>query len=334
MKVLAGGGAMVGIAGEGYDVERPGETAKSIAGVRLYDGMTFIRSDISEDGKEHGHYALLKDLIPKTFPYDLALRIKKDGNMPQLRFNEDGEWHDFAPEGGTGLKAGPWFPYLFLSPGDRLSDHRVNRPRPVKGAGMNKSTAGPAHGVQRAVETMEDPPTPGIKLAAGGGGGGGGATASKKKSKRAPPSVKVPPRSVVAAKQGNNMSIAEEVKAKADRWTALVNCANEITTVACCPAGGGQGEGSQSASASLWLCSFVTACDAAFIQAERIGCIVTVGVGMKSELVSVAERHTLHVLDELHEDLTPHLDSTAELIGRNLDAGRSVVVHCECGISR
>ena len=27
--------------------------------------------------------------------------------MPQLRFNEDGQWHDFAPEGGTRLKAGP-----------------------------------------------------------------------------------------------------------------------------------------------------------------------------------------------------------------------------------
>jgi hypothetical protein len=61
--------------------------------------------------------------------------------MPQLRFNEDGQWHDFAPEGGTGLKAGPWFPYLVLFPGDRLSDHRVNRPRPVKGAGMKKSLA-------------------------------------------------------------------------------------------------------------------------------------------------------------------------------------------------
>ena len=61
--------------------------------------------------------------------------------MPQLRFNEDGEWHDFAPEGGTGLKAGPWFPYLMLRRGDRLSDHRVNRPRPVKGAGMKKSLA-------------------------------------------------------------------------------------------------------------------------------------------------------------------------------------------------
>ena len=61
--------------------------------------------------------------------------------MPQLRFNEDGQWHDFAPEGGTGLKAGPWFPYLMLNNGARLSDHRVNRPRPVKGAGMNKSLA-------------------------------------------------------------------------------------------------------------------------------------------------------------------------------------------------
>ena len=64
--------------------------------------------------------------------------------MPQLRFNEDGEWHDFPPEGGTGLKAGPWFPYLMLYPGDRLSDHRVNRPRPVKGAGMKKSLAASA----------------------------------------------------------------------------------------------------------------------------------------------------------------------------------------------
>ena len=61
--------------------------------------------------------------------------------MPQLRFNEDGQWHNFAPEVGTGLKAGPWFPYLYLYRDDRLSDHRVNRPRPVKGAGMNKSLA-------------------------------------------------------------------------------------------------------------------------------------------------------------------------------------------------
>ena len=64
--------------------------------------------------------------------------------MPQLRFNEDGEWHDFELEGGVGLKAGPWFPYLLLYRDSRLSDHRVNRPRPVKGAGMKKSLATPS----------------------------------------------------------------------------------------------------------------------------------------------------------------------------------------------
>ena len=56
--------------------------------------------------------------------------------MPQLRFNEDGEWHDFAPEGGTGLKAGPWFPCLYLKGDDRLTDLRVDRPRATKSAGM------------------------------------------------------------------------------------------------------------------------------------------------------------------------------------------------------
>jgi hypothetical protein len=112
--------------------------------VFLECGSTKIFSDISNDGEQHYHRALLEDYIPKTLPYDLALRINKDGNMPQLRFNEDGQWHDFAPEGGTGLKAGPWFPFLVLNGGDRLSDHRVNRPRPVKGAGMKKSLAASA----------------------------------------------------------------------------------------------------------------------------------------------------------------------------------------------
>jgi hypothetical protein len=155
MKVAAGGGALVGIAGEGYDVERDGETIKSLAFVLLECSSIFIDPDISEDGERHCHRDLLKDRIPKTLPYDLALRINKDGNMPQLRFNEDGQWHDFALEGGTGLKAGPWFPYLWLSSGDRLSDHRVNRPRPVKGAGMKKSlapSAAPASGSTGAAE--------------------------------------------------------------------------------------------------------------------------------------------------------------------------------------
>jgi hypothetical protein len=141
MKVGGGRSAQVGIAAEVFDVERNKETYESTARVILSSGSTFIHPDISKDGEDHYHHRLLEDHIPDTLPYDLALRINKDGNMPQLRFNEDGQWHDFAHEGGTGLKAGPWFPYLYLQGDDRLSDHRVNRPRPVKGAGMNKSLA-------------------------------------------------------------------------------------------------------------------------------------------------------------------------------------------------
>jgi hypothetical protein len=166
MKVLAGGSALVGIATEGYDAERHEETKKSTALVFLHNGTTVIHSDISEDGKQHRHIALLKDYLPKTLPYDLALRIKKDGNMPQLRFNEDGQWHDFAPEGGTGLKAGPWFPYLCLVPGDRLSDHCVNRPKGSKSAGKTGKTAPAAsNGAGAAVgEDDESAPPPQKKV--------------------------------------------------------------------------------------------------------------------------------------------------------------------------
>ena len=43
MKVVAGGGALVGIAGEGYDVERHGETVESTVMVDLRDGSTSIK---------------------------------------------------------------------------------------------------------------------------------------------------------------------------------------------------------------------------------------------------------------------------------------------------
>ena len=83
--------------------------------------------------------------------------------MPQLRFGEDGEWHDIAPEGGVGLKAGSWFPFLQLYEDDCLSDHRVNRPRPVKGAGMKKSLApstAPASDGAGAAEGGDSDPSP------------------------------------------------------------------------------------------------------------------------------------------------------------------------------
>ena len=127
MKVR-GGIAIVGIAAEGYDVERSWETKKGTAWVYLLDGTSFILSGISEDDCERGHPSLLKDHIPETLPYDVALRVTKDYNIPQIRFNKDGKWHDFAPEfSNAGLKAGPWFPYVLLGEGDRLGDICVDR---------------------------------------------------------------------------------------------------------------------------------------------------------------------------------------------------------------
>jgi hypothetical protein len=123
-------------------VKKHGETNKSIAGVNLSGGTTGINSDISRDGEQHLHLNHLKDYIPKTRPYDVALRITKDGNVPQIQFNDDAVWHDFAPDRAA-VKAGPWFPYLELcGANDRLSDHCVHRPKPTKSAG--KTSKAPA----------------------------------------------------------------------------------------------------------------------------------------------------------------------------------------------
>ena len=145
--VQVGGGAIVGFATESYDVEKHGKTAKSTAYVRLSDGATAIRSDISQDVKQRIHYNHLADHIPRTLPYDLALRITKDGNNPQIQFNDDDVWHDFAPDRAA-LKAGLWFPYLALiGTAIRLSDHCVHRPKPTKSAGKtSKAPAAPAAG--------------------------------------------------------------------------------------------------------------------------------------------------------------------------------------------
>jgi hypothetical protein len=127
--VRGGGKAVVGVVGEEYDVEGRDEAFQSTARVLLgYNGTTGIGCNLSEDGENHYHSGQFFEHLPERLPYDLALRINKDGNMPQVQFNDDGEWRDFAPEGGTGLKAGPWFPYFVLCSGDRLTDHRVEQP--------------------------------------------------------------------------------------------------------------------------------------------------------------------------------------------------------------
>ena len=134
MRVEVGGVAYVGFASEHYNAEKHGETYKSIAGVRLDSGTTCIYPDISQDGQQHFRGGYLRPHIPEA-PFDLAVRCEAVSNVPQIQFNDDDVWHDFAP-GRAAVKAGPWFPCLQLGSADvRLSDHSVHRPRAVKSAG-------------------------------------------------------------------------------------------------------------------------------------------------------------------------------------------------------
>ena len=135
MKVEVGNFVQVGFAGKNYDPENHYETYKSTAQVWLRDGTVGVGCGIGA-ATCCFHPNHLEDHIPKTKPYDVALRITKDGNLPQIQFNDDSVWHNFAPEGGTALKAGPWFPYLALySAAVRLVDHSVQRLGAVKSAG-------------------------------------------------------------------------------------------------------------------------------------------------------------------------------------------------------
>ena len=104
--------ACVGFASEQYNAEKPGETYKSTAWVRLDSGTTCIGTGISHDGQDHSNYGHLGPHIPKA-PFDLAVRCEAVSNVPQIQFNDDDVWHDFAPDGAA-LKAGPWFPYVQL----------------------------------------------------------------------------------------------------------------------------------------------------------------------------------------------------------------------------
>ena len=138
---VEGGSADIGFATEHYNVEKDEETHKSTILVRLRNGTTNIDTAISQDGEAHYHDCHLLPHIPETKPYEVAVRITKDGNLAQIQFNDDSVWHDFAPEGGTALKAGPWFPFLCLYRDGLLSDHRVDRPRATKSAGMKRKPA-------------------------------------------------------------------------------------------------------------------------------------------------------------------------------------------------
>ena len=125
MRVEVGGIAYIGFANEHYNAEKHGKTCQSTACVWLYDGMTFIDTAISQDGQEHYHDNHLGPHIPAA-PFDLAVRCEAVSNVPQIQFNEDGVWHDFAP-GRVALK----YSAKANSPNGMLPYLRVDEPKGV-----------------------------------------------------------------------------------------------------------------------------------------------------------------------------------------------------------
>jgi hypothetical protein len=144
MYVEEGHAGYVGFAGQSYNPKRAAETCTDTARLRLGRGTAGIFKDLSADNREKWSVSHLASHIPKTAPYDLALRCEAVSNVPQIQFNDDDVWHDFAPDRAA-LKAGPWFPLVGMDAYVHLSDHRVHRPRPTKSAGkINKAPAASA----------------------------------------------------------------------------------------------------------------------------------------------------------------------------------------------
>lgn len=134
MRLERGQNAAVGFASDKYNVENHSDTYKNTALVTMYDGATDIDTGISQDSHQHLTFpSHLNYRIPDA-PYDVALRCDKDGNVPQIQFNNECAWHDFAP-GRAALSEGPYFPFLQLSHGDKLSSHSIVRPKATKSAG-------------------------------------------------------------------------------------------------------------------------------------------------------------------------------------------------------
>jgi hypothetical protein len=130
MRVEVGKAVLVGLCGEQYDPSKYLETINSTAVVSLFDGTAIIGSDMSLDGHGYLHPDRQTVHIPET-PFDVALRSEAGSNVPQIQFNDDDVWHDFAP-GRVALKAGPWFPHVVLWSTDvRLTDLLVRHHWPI-----------------------------------------------------------------------------------------------------------------------------------------------------------------------------------------------------------
>jgi hypothetical protein len=122
------GRGVIGFCGEEYNVHKHKETSSTTVWVHLGSGTTYTNVDMSLDLKTTSQPDFLQDLIPETSPYTVALRCDRDGNVPQIQFQEDGVWHDFAPERAA-VRAGPWYVFMDLYQGDYMHDHIVQKPK-------------------------------------------------------------------------------------------------------------------------------------------------------------------------------------------------------------
>jgi len=136
MRVENGVGAWVGFATHKYNVANRATTYESTVRVDLTSGLVYIFSDITESGKNYQYSRPLVNHLRKHMPYasyNLSLRCEKGTNIPQIQFNNNNMWHNFAP-GECALKAEPLFPYLMLRGTACLSEHQIAVPKPTKSA--------------------------------------------------------------------------------------------------------------------------------------------------------------------------------------------------------
>jgi hypothetical protein len=133
MRVDVLAGAIIGFTEESYDVNRPTGAFESAIKVSLGDGTTAIGSGLSVDGKYHVLSRHLYSHLPKTAPFNVAVRCNGMNHSPAIMFSgDDGMWSDWLdfvpPEKMSPAEARLFFPHLQLFDGERLTNHRVDNP--------------------------------------------------------------------------------------------------------------------------------------------------------------------------------------------------------------
>tara|TARA_Y100000768_G_scaffold178510_1_gene133690 strand:+ start:11118 stop:11657 length:540 start_codon:yes stop_codon:yes gene_type:complete len=122
----------IGFCNESYEPESfvySTSFEKSIEGIsylhlsqhkRAFADMTLTESVC--DLKFHHYYEY-------KYPYDIYIRICKESHIPQFRY--DDKWHNF---GNFVFKEQDYYPYLYLTCEDEISNFMIVREKPTKSA--------------------------------------------------------------------------------------------------------------------------------------------------------------------------------------------------------